>query len=365
MRIAEIAPPWLPVPPVDYGGIELVVDLLVRGLVADGHDVTLYAAPGSEAPTRVVHPLGVPVARTDLGNPWIDAAHALAAYRDADDVDVIHDHSGISGLLVAAEHRGPPVVHTVHGAWSPASNELYRAVGDTVALVAISESQRLANPGLTFAGVVPNGIDVDRYPLTTSKAEHLVFIGRSNPEKGPDRAIAIARAADRPLTMIVKRNEESERAYWREVIEPMLGSDVTVREAVPFAEKIEALRTASALVLPLRWAEPFGLVMIEALACGTPVLASPYGAASDIVVDGVHGRLAPAWEDLAAAAEHLDRYDPTTCRQRVVDRFSAAAMVAGYEAVLTRVARERRPSLTSRSTTRAAPAAVPTPGRTS
>jgi glycosyltransferase involved in cell wall biosynthesis len=334
MRIAQVAPPWFRVPPEGYGGIELVVALLTDGLVDRGHDVTLFAAGGSTTKAELVSPLEEAPDPSLLGNVWFEALHALGTYLDLDRFDVVHDHSGIIGTALGAVRGKPPVVHTLHGPWTELSRQYYSRLADLVHLVAISETQRRDFPDLRYAATVHNGIDVDAYPFVEAKEDFLVYIGRANPEKGPARAIEVARRAGLPLVMVVKKSEPFERAYWDEVVAPLLTHDVEVLEAVSHETKADLLGRARAMVFPIEWPEPFGLVMVEAMACGTPVITCPTGAALEIVVDGVTGALRDSIDELAEAVTTVQACSPAACRARVVEAFSAEKMVAGYEAVL-------------------------------
>jgi glycosyltransferase involved in cell wall biosynthesis len=344
VRIAEIAPPWFPVPPPGYGGVELVVALLADGLVRAGHDVTLFASGGSRSAARVVSPMVDPPDRSLVGNEWVDAHHAVAAYLaiQNDSFDLVHDHSGIAGPALGALLRGhPAVVHTLHGPWHTLAREYYAVVAPHIHLVAISDAQRRANPEARYAGVVHNGIDLDAYPYRSTKDDFLVFIGRATPDKGPVLAIEVARRAGLPLAMVVKRNEPFERRYWDEFVAPMLHDEVEVYEEVTHEGKVDLLARAKGMIFPIQWPEPFGLVMIEAMACGTPVVACPVGAAVEVVEDGVTGFLRKSVEGLSDAVAALDRCSPAACRDRVESRFSAATMVAKYEQVFERVLTER------------------------
>jgi glycosyltransferase involved in cell wall biosynthesis len=346
MRIAQLAPPWFTVPPSGYGGIELVVALLADGLVARGHEVTLFAAPGSTTTAKLVSSLVEAPDPSLLGNVWFDTFHVLSAYLQMADFDVVHDHSGIVGPALGAVQGRPPVVHTLHGPWTAHARRYYELLQHRVDLVAISETQRRDNPDLRYAATVHNGIDVAHYPYREDKEDFLVYIGRANPEKGPTRAIEVARRAGLPLKMIVKKSEPFERAYWDDVVTPMLTHDVEVLEAVTHATKVDLLSRARAMVFPIDWPEPFGLVMVEAMACGTPVLTCPTGAALEIVEDGVTGALRESMHDLADAVADVGKCSAAACRARVVERFSAEQMVVGYERVLE--AAVARPGLLSR-----------------
>jgi glycosyltransferase involved in cell wall biosynthesis len=339
VRIAVVAPGWFPVPPEGYGGIELVVALLADGLVERGHDVTLFAAAGSQTKAHLAPQLWDPPERCELGNPWLDAAHALATYLQIDDsYDVVHDHAGVMGPACAAMLRGRlPVVHTLHGPWTEATRRLYSVVNRHVDLVAISDSQAAENPDVSYAGTVYNGVDVALYPYRTEKEDFLVYIGRATPDKAPADAIRIARHAARPLKMVVKRSEPAERAYFESEVAPLLGRDVELFENVLHDEKVDLLGRAHAMLFPIRWPEPFGLVMVEAMACGTPVVTTNCGAAPELVDDGVTGFRRDRGEDLAEACNLVADLDPWACRTRVEQRFSAEAMVTGYEAVYASV----------------------------
>lgn len=339
MRIAEVAPVWFTVPPTGYGGIELVVALLADGLVARGHDVTLFASGGSRTRGRLVSPLADPPDPALLGNVWFDAYHTLSAFLDADDFDLVHDHSGILGPALGALLGGsPPVVHTLHGPWTEYARQYYRLVDQRVHLVAISESQRSDFDEIHYAATVHNGIDVGAYPFRAEKEDFLVYLGRSNPDKGPAQAVEVARRSGMPMRMMVKKSEPFERDYWEAEVAPLLTDDVEVHENVPHAVKADLLGRARAMVFPIQWPEPFGLVMIEAMACGTPVITAPLGAAPELVVDGETGFLRDSIDDMAECVARIGEISPETCRKRVEERFSAAAMVDGYLRVFEQVA---------------------------
>jgi glycosyltransferase involved in cell wall biosynthesis len=338
VRIAQVAPPWYTVPPSGYGGIELVVSLLTDGLVDRGHDVTLLAARGSSTRAKLVAPLDELPDASLLGNTAFESEHALASYLHASEFDVVHDHSGIVGPALGALLRGsPPVVHTLHNAWTEPSRSYYSFLQDKVHLVAVSHAQRAANAGITYAGTVYNGIDLDAYPLREEKDRFLVFVGRANPDKGPTLAIEIARRAGMPLAMIVKRSEPFERSYWDEMVAPALHDEVEVYEQVSHAQKVDLLRRAQAMVFPIHWPEPFGLVMVEAMACGTPVVACPAGAAVELVVDGVTGFLRDSLDGLVEAVGRSPECSPSACRAHVAAHFSANRMVDGYERIYSAV----------------------------
>jgi glycosyltransferase involved in cell wall biosynthesis len=338
LRILQIAPPWFSVPPTGYGGTEQVVSVLAEGLVDLGHEVTLLAAGGSRTRAELWATSGQPPS-AQLGDPVVELAHVLQGHRRRDEFDVIHDHT-LTGAALGAMPGGPPVVHTLHGAWSPASAALYRQLADRVHLVAISRDQAVRTPpGIALAGVVHNAVDVDAYPLVLDKGEHLAFVGRAHPEKGPELAIEVARRLGRRLLMAVKVNEVGEHDYFSKVLEPRLAdADVEIVRVAGHAEKVALLGSAAAVLFPVRWDEPFGLVPLEANACGTPVVAFARGAVPEVVDAGRTGLLV-APDDLDAfcrAVERVDQLDPRDCRANARARFDAPRMVAGYVRIYER-----------------------------
>ena len=337
MRIAEIAPPWLAVPPRGYGGIELVVAALASGLTARGHDVTLFAPEGSTSEADVVSPLQ-PAGSELIGNPWYEAHHAVAAFMRREEFDVLHNHTFLGTALGASLPDAPPVVHTLHGAWTPEARRYYDLLDGRLELVAISAAQRQSNDAIRYAATIPNGIDLARYPLGTGpRDDFLVYIGRASADKAPDDAIRLAQRVGRPLKLVCKQAEPEEVEYWNEVVEPLLGPEIEVLPEVGHAQKLELLQTGAAFVFPIRWEEPFGLVVIEAMACGMPVVARPGGAVADIVIDGETGFLADDLEELADAIGRTGEISPEACRARVAACYSSDAMVDAYEELFERL----------------------------
>jgi len=331
MRIAEIAPPWIEVPPEGYGGIELVVSLLADGLQARGHSVTLFAADGSRSRAEVVSPLP-PTGTEAIGDPWSEVYHTLVAHLRADEFDLVHDHTFMGSALAVMRDGGAPVVHTLHGPWVERARSYYALVHQHLQLVAISESQRRGNSAVRYAATIANGIDVGRCPLNDKRREDfLVYIGRSNPDKAPEQAVALAHKAGLPIKLVVKRAQPAEQEHWKAHVEPLLDGSEEVLEEVDHEAKLDLLQRGRAFVFPIRWQEPFGLVMVEAMACVMPIIATPRGAATEIVTDGETGFLREDLDSLAAAIGRSDQISPHACRARVERHFSAEAMVNAYE----------------------------------
>jgi glycosyltransferase involved in cell wall biosynthesis len=337
VRIALIAPPWYRVPPSGYGGIEWVVALLADGLTDRGHDVTLFAPPGSETEAELVSPLDETPPPDAIGDPWYEASHVVSVYEHGDEFDILHDHTGPVGVAVGALSNCP-TIHTLHGPFTEQAHMLYSRVARQHWFVAISERQRsMGPPNLRWAGVVYNGIPVERYPLRADKGDYLFFLGRADEEKAPHLAIQAARKAGRRLVMCVTTKNQREQTYWAEMVEPILGDDVEVHGECDQEQKTRLLAGAAALLFPIQWAEPFGLVMTEAMACGTPVVAWRNGSVPEVVVDGETGFVVASVEEMAAAVDRVGELDSQVLRARVKERFSAEAMVAGYERIYQHV----------------------------
>jgi glycosyltransferase involved in cell wall biosynthesis len=332
MRILMIAPPWFAVPPAGYGGIEQVVAVLADGLVDAGHEVTLLASGGSRTRAELLTTYDRPPS-SELGNPAVELAHVLVGYRQRARFDVVHDHT-LTGAALGGMPGGPPVVHTLHGPWTASITELYRQLSDRLHLVAISHDQAARTPpGIALAGVVHNGIDLQGFRFDPDGGPDLAFIGRANPEKGPVLAIEAARRLGRRIVMSIKVNELAERDYFDDVIAPALdGTDVELRPVDSHHAKVELLGKAQAVLFPICWAEPFGLVPLEANACGTPVVAFAEGAVAEVVADRRSGFLVPPGDldALCAAVERIDELSREECRAVASERFDAQHMVAGY-----------------------------------
>jgi glycosyltransferase involved in cell wall biosynthesis len=332
LRIGIVAPPYVPVPPSGYGGTERVIAGLVEELVTRGHDVTLFAAPGSRARARLVVPLAQPAVLGDADATIDELLHAAVAYQEAGRLDLVHDHTTL-GPVLASLRPSPPVVHTLHGRWTPGKSRLFGALDERVRLVAISDAQRATNPSVPYCATVHNGIQLRDYPFRSKKDDYLIFLGRACADKGPATAIDVARAARLPLVMLVKRTEPSERRYWDEVIAPKLGDDIVVIDEPPSHVKLDLLARARATLFPIAWPEPFGLVLIESMACGTPVIAHPAGAVGEIVEPGVTGFVCQTADAMVEAVADAGCLDAARCRRSVEARFSAAAMAEAYERV--------------------------------
>jgi glycosyltransferase involved in cell wall biosynthesis len=338
LHVAVIAPPWLELPPTGYGGIEAVCADLVVALRRAGHRVTLVGVGHNGTGATFVRTYDHPQTER-LGQvvPEVVHAAALPAILTDLDVDVVHDHT-FAGPLLAPAHRLPTVV-TAHGPVGGELGDYYRTISRWVRLVAISDAQRACAPDIRWYGTVHNALDPTAYPIGTHKSEYALFLGRMCPEKGVRTAIRTARAAGIPLVIAAKCHDDAERRYFDEVVDPLLGDDVEWVGEVGGDAKLDLLARARCLLFPIDWEEPFGMVMIEAMACGTPVVATPRGSVPEIVRHGETGFVCADERALAAAVRAASTIDPARCRAEVEARFGADRMAAGYASIYQRVGR--------------------------
>ncbi|HEY6793496.1 MAG TPA: glycosyltransferase family 4 protein [Kineosporiaceae bacterium] len=354
MRIGLIATPWVPVPPPRYGGTEAVIDNLARGLRDAGHDVELFTV--GESTCDVTRSWLFKECMEPMHDSIIESLHVEAAYRAlADsDVDVIHDHTVVGPLL--GSHAAParvPVVTTVHGQFTDVARQVYSRMPSGVSIVAISHPHRACAPEVPVEAVIPHGIDTHRYVPGPGGGGYLAFVGRMSPEKGVHRAIEVARRSGLPLIIMVKMRAPEEHQYFEDVVKPMLGSDIELMFEPEEAERIGLVGKAEALINPITWPEPFGLVMAEAMACGTPVVASPHGAAQEIVEPGITGFLESEVDDLATAVGRIGELDRADCRAAAERRFSMERMVADHVRLYRRlIDRASVPTLTEQRVAR-------------
>ncbi len=345
MRIGVVAPPWTPVPPPFYGGTELMVDLQCRGLQAAGHEVVLFTTGDSTCPVPRRWVLDE-AEGTRMGMAAPEARHVLHAYAELadDDVDIVHDHT-IVGPLYAASMPHLRVVATAHGPFNADLYDFYSYVARRHALVCISHHQRATAPDVPVAAVIHHGIDAAAFPFGTGKGGYALYLGRMAPDKGAHRAIEACRKAGVPLKLVAKMREPAERAYYEAEVAPLLSEDVTYLGEVPHEEKVRLLADAAVLVNPIRWPEPFGLVMTESLACGTPVVTFPEGAAPEIVEHGRTGFVCADEAELADAILRAPDLDRHACRAAVEGYFSADRMVADHIALYESLLRGVKPQV--------------------
>jgi glycosyltransferase involved in cell wall biosynthesis len=333
LRIAVVAPPWFAVPPTGYGGIEWVVSLLADGLVDAGHDVTLFASGDSRTRAKLAAIFPEAPSR-QIGRTFWELRHALSCFERADEFDVINDHTGMLGATLGATVT-TPVVHTVHGPLTGDPGQIYEQisrVAPNVGLISISMNQRKPKPDLNWVANCPNALDFSVYPVMPHRGEYLLFLGRMSPDKGAHRAVAVARETGLPLKLAGKMQEPKEREYFHELVEPHLVNGIEYMGEVTHGEKVELLQHARATLFPIEWEEPFGLVMIESMACGTPVIATRRGAVPEVIEDGRSGIIVDDYREMAGALERVDELEPLELRRYVEEEFSPQRMVRNYVA---------------------------------
>ena len=349
MRVAQIAPLYEPVPPALYGGTERVIAALCEGLVQMGHDVTLFAAGGSATPARL-HAVGQPLrermSRHELTEvaPHLHLRLLADVYQRAEEFDIIHSHVDVWTLPFAKRSTTPSVL-TLHGRLDTTYVQATFPLYPDVPLVSVSDSQRdpLRHKKVRWAGTVHNGLDLRGYAdQERTSGKHLAFVGRISPEKGPTLAVEVARRTDRPLHIAAKVDPMDVDYFEREV-EPLLGEEVMFFGELEEAQKPGFFSGAAATLFPSDWPEPFGLVMIESLAAGTPVIALRRGAVPEVLEDGVTGFICDDLDEMVDAVQRLDEIDPRDCRAGA-RRFGSDVMCEGYDAVYRSVLHDTAPA---------------------
>lgn len=343
LRIAMVVPPWLSVPPPGYGGLEQVVAALVDALSEQGHEVTLFGAGDDHGTAAHGFVSTVPDVQYErLGESLPELAHLARVNRliTAADFDVIHDHTTIGPLV--AGRRAVPTVATVHGNPVGEYGDVLSDIDSGVALVAISHAQRRLNTDLPWAGTVHNALDIRGFPRKTRPGTGpVLWLARFSPDKGPEVAIRACREAGVPLLLAGKCNEPAERRYYEQVVGPLVDETVTVVLNAGRAETLRMLVDARCLIMPIQWDEPFGMVMLEAMATGTPVVALNRGAVPELIRPGLTGLVCERPEELAAAVLAAELLDPGDCVAHVAENFSVERMADGYAAIFRRVAAGR------------------------
>ncbi|MEB3284636.1 MAG: glycosyltransferase family 4 protein [Candidatus Sericytochromatia bacterium] len=342
MRIAMLAPICESTPPRAYGGIERVAALLVDGLVSRGHHVTLYATGNSLSHASELSATEELPLRVQALDPWMHEAatflHLVKAVQGHDAFDIWHNHHGYPGLALG-ELVNATMLTTVHGPIFSPHARYYQAFGSHP-LVTISHAQRLDAPHLNYVANVYNGIETARYDLGL-RQDYLLFLGRMAEEKGPHLAIEAAHQAGLPLVMAAKV-DPSDRAYFETRVAPHIdGTSVRFVGEVQGAAKRRLLQGALALLHLVQWPEPFGLVLVEAMACGTPVVAMRQGAIPEVVTHGETGFVVETLAEAVEAIACVSALDPKRCRDEAKRRFDVARMVSDYERVYEEIASRR------------------------
>jgi glycosyltransferase involved in cell wall biosynthesis len=340
VRIAEVAPLHETVPPPGYGGTERIVSFLTEELVRQGHEVTLFASGDSVTAAELV-PCSPRALRTDTGCKDPLAWHVIqleAVARRASDFDVIHFHTDYVHFPVSSRLQTPHVT-TLHGRLDLPELPLVHRSFPGMRVISISDAQRLPLPDLNWCATVYHGLPEVWFQSRFEKPEHLTFVGRISPEKGLDRAIEIAIQAGRPL-VIAAKVDKVDREYFERHIKHLLDHPlIRFIGEVGDAEKRELFRKTSALLFPIDWPEPFGLVMIEAMACGVPVIAFRRGSVPEIIEPGRTGFIVNSMDEAVEAIDLAGRLDRAECSAAAAKRFTASRMASDYVAQFQKLQR--------------------------
>lgn len=336
LNVMMIMPPWIQVPPRRYGGIENVGAVLADRLVRLGLGVTMACAPGSYSKARLIHPLaqayeskiGQALQEVDYLLQIIDFVEETNNGTSEPPFDVIHDHTSTG--VGFAPHFPIPLLHTMHNGHDGDRGGFYLRHGGQAHLVAISEAQKKTAPkGLFVEAVIPNPIDVEEWPFKMDKMDFILWMGRFDPVKGAHLAIRAARVAGKKL-VLAGPIQQGHRQYFETEVRPYIDDEKVVYVGeVGGIRKKHLMANASCILMPIEWNEPFGMIPVEALACGTPVIAFPYGAMTEIVIDGVNGYQVADVAAMAEAVKGLD-IDPGACRESVEVRYDAASIAEDY-----------------------------------
>jgi len=350
MRIAQVAPLFESVPPKLYGGTERVVSWLSEELVRLGHDVAVFASGDSLTTARLIPSCQESLRRCPesvdhLAHHFVQMEQVL---RHKDEFDLIHFHVDYLHYPISRRERYVHVT-TLHGRLDiPDLAPLYDVYSE-MPVISISDSQREPLPSLNWQGTVHHGMPIDSYKFHRKAGSYLAFLGRTSPEKGLDRAIEIAEAAGMRLKIAAKV-DKIDQEYFETVIQPLLGSaNIEFVGEIGYPEKNEFLGNAAALLFPIAWPEPFGIVMIEAMACGTPVIAYPFGSVPEVVADGISGYVVSDLAGAVDAVKQIGKIDRKKVRKHFESNFTADRMALDYLKIYERMVGRKKTPLTASS----------------
>jgi len=343
MRIAQVAPLWERVPPPAYGGIELVVGLLTDELVRRGHEVTLFASGDSISLAKLesVHPRALRLDKNIKEYNIYEMLQLASVYERADEFDIIHSHMGCAALSYA-NLVSTPTVHTLHGIFTPDNQKMFQHA-KRQPFISISHAQRELTLDLNYAATVYNGIDVSSYKFHPQPEEtpYLAFLGRISPEKGTHLAIAIAKQSGWRLKMAGKVDVVDVEYFEREIKPLIDGEQIEYLGEANHQQKNALMGGAVATLFPITWREPFGLVMVESMAAGTPVIAMKLGSTTEVIAHGKTGFLCNNVTECVSAINQVAELDRYACRQHVENNFSFQRMTDGYEEVYRQILQKK------------------------
>jgi glycosyltransferase involved in cell wall biosynthesis len=334
MRIAQLASIVERVPPRRYGGAERVVSVLTEELVKRGHEVTLFASGDSITKAKLVSVYPIALREAQLQNAYdlnyLTLLNIGLVYKMQHEFDIIHDHY-FPISLPTANLATTPVVGTYHGPFLKENHDIFNTLRQP-GIITISHAQAAAAPDLNHVGTVYNGLPFDHYPFGNSPGDYALFVGRISMEKGVHFAIDVAERLNIPL-IIAAKVETVDREYFKEYIEPRLSEKIRWIGEVDEKERNELMSKALCFLHPITWPEPFGLTLIEAMACGCPVVAMNKGSIPEIIQHGVTGFAVGSVDEMVEAVRSISTIDRTVCRDYARSNFNAERMADGYEAI--------------------------------
>lgn len=341
LKIAQIAPVIERVPPKKYGGTERIVHALTENLVKKGHKVTLYATGDSLTSAKLISVLPKGLRELKITNELNPnyLLHIGLAFEQAKNYDIIHDHTGFLSLP-AANLSPTPTIVTMHGPFTTQNRKIYQTL-KRPHLVAISKSQMQAEKNANWAGMIYNGLPMEHYPFGNEHEDYLLFVGRISMEKGVHHAIEIAQYLNYPL-IIAAKLDVVDKDYFREYIEPHLSEQIRWIGEVDEKERNILMSKALCLINPITWREPFGLTMIEAMACGCPVVTFARGSANEIVVNGKTGFVVNDLEEMIDAVINIKKIERINCRNHALEEFGDVKMTESYEALYRKILAENK-----------------------
>ncbi len=356
MRIAQIAPLAETVPPQKYGGTERVIYTLTQELVARGHDVTLFASGNSKTSAKLISVFPISLREAKLRNPYNASALGLLQagypYTMQEEFDIIHDHNGILGIATANLSQ-TPVVMTMHGAFNKNNKKAFQTFQNPN-LVGISKAQVRHIGSINYIGNVYHGLNMEHYPFSPSHDGYLLYVGRISMEKGVHHAITVAKRLKLPLILAAKI-DKLDRAYFQKFVKPHLSGSIRWIGEVDEKKRNLLMSRAMCFLHPVHFPEPFGLTLIESMACGLPVVAFDKGAIPEVVANGKSGFVTGTVGEMTDAVKHIDQIKRAECRQYALTTFSAQKMTDGYEAIYHQVVRKRFERMREETTERRLP----------
>lgn len=341
LKIAQIAPIIERVPPKKYGGTERVVNVLTEGLIKRGHEVTLFATGDSLTSAKLVSVAPKALKESAMKDPYgpnaITALHVGVAYKMFERFDIIHDHIG-SISLPTANLSKTPVVMTLHGPFTPEFQDMFSTLTKPY-LVTISQAQLKQAPKVNHAGTVYNGLNMEYYPFKLRSKGYLLFVGRITREKGVHFAIEVAKKLNLPLIIAAKLETafKPDIDYFKRYIKPQLNDQIVWVGEVTEDERNKLMSNALCFLHPITWAEPFGLVLIESMACGCPVVGFGLGSIPEIIVNGKSGFVVSNVDEMVSAVKKIKTIDRLGCRNYAIENFSGERMVKGYEQIYNQI----------------------------